>query len=261
VVIGRQVHVIESYGYGTVVGTLEWYPDKGTWTGVNIDVVRGDWPVGPVFAGRASGAVYAAWTQSMMGFDAVPVTLAVRTRESKAVFLLDRALTTALALPASGPEVAANEWVGADDLGLEGDSQLWAGSVVSRSSQVELDGWIAGLAAGPRGSRDLLLARPAGLSWFRSPRRLATRVSVQATAERNGSVSVAGSVNGARAGKVTLYRERPGAARQVVGEASLANGSFSFADRPSARPLVYRAVYIDRATGIPYAALLRKPVR
>jgi hypothetical protein len=46
-----------------------------------------------------------------------------------------------------------------------------------------------------------------------------------------------------------------------VGTARLgADGSFSLVDRRSARPLLYRAIYTDAASGIPYAALLRQPV-
>lgn len=263
VLVGGRFHVIESYGFGTVVGTIEWYPDKRTWTGLFIDVGRGDFPVGPIFAGtRPAGTLYAAWTQSMVGLGAVPVTLAKRARSTaQSEFVLDRALTTALALPSSGPEIAANEWVAADELGLAGAGQVWAGTVVGPASRIELDGRIAGLAAVPGGGRDLLLDRPAGLSWFRSPRRLATRVTLAARTRDDGSVSVSGLVEGVSRGRITLYRERPGSPRETAGRASISGGSFSFADRPSTRPLLYRAVYTDPATRIPYAALLRRQVR
>jgi hypothetical protein len=60
---------------------------------------------------------------------------------------------------------------------------------------------------------------------------------------------------------VTILRERPGSPRESIGKVKLAaDGSFSLVDRPQARPLLYRAVYTDSATGIPYAALLRQPV-
>jgi hypothetical protein len=109
VFVGSKVHVVESYGFETVVGTLEWYPDGHTWTGFGLDVGRGDFPVGPVFAKRSgSGTLYAAWTEAVLGFDAIPVTLATRRRNASSEFILDRAYTTALALTPSGPEVAAN---------------------------------------------------------------------------------------------------------------------------------------------------------
>src|SRR5205823_7276712 len=127
----------------------------------------------------------------------------------------------------------------------------------------ELDGWLADLAAAPHGARDLLLSRPGGgLSWFRSPRPPVVRVSVGAAAGAGGAVVVNGRVRGAGRGKVTVYRERLASSRQMVGTATLArDGSFSLVDHPPLRPLLYRAVYTAPSTGIPYAALLRDPVR
>jgi hypothetical protein len=259
VVVGGRVHVIESFGFRTVVGAFEWYPDKKTWTGLGLDVTRGEFPLGPLLAGLLRGKLYAAWTQSLYALGGAPVTLAERARTASADFLLDRALTTALALPATGAEVAANEWVGADELGLEGDGTVWAGTVISRAGEVQLDGWIGGLAVAPKGGRDLLLERGVDLEWFRSPRRLSTRVSIGA-APGASSVFVDGRVEGASRGKVTIFRERPGAPRQLVGSAQLSDGSFSFVDRTTSRPLLYRAVYTDAGTSIPYAALSR-PIR
>lgn len=261
VFVRGRVHVIQSYGYRGVTGTIEWYPDGRTWTGLFIDVGIGDFPVGPVL-GRtsSSGTVYAAWTQSLLSFGYVPVTLVVRGRSTTSDFVLDRALTAALALTPSGPEIGANEWVASDELGLEGEDQVWAGTIVSGTSRVQLDGLVAGLAAPAGGGRDLLLALTGGLSWFRSPGRLATDVSIEARAQPDGSVRVSGTVSGVATGRVTVYRERPGAARTVVGQAPLEDGSFSLADSPDVRPLLYRAVYTDPRTGIPYGALLRRPV-
>jgi hypothetical protein len=261
VIVGSRVDVIESYGYRGVVGTIEWYPNKRTWTGLFIDAGIGDFPLGPVLAVHSrTGRVYAAWTESMLSTGEAPVTLAERGRLARSEFVLDRALTTGLALPASGPEVAANEWVDAAELGLAGDDQLWAGTVVRGKSGIELDGWIAGLAAAPRRGRDLLLAGPADLRWFRAVRELTTRVSLDANADEGASVHLSGTVLGVQTGRVVLYRERPGSARQAIGRATIAAAAFSFVDNPTVRPLLYRAVYTDPATGIPYASLLRVPV-
>jgi hypothetical protein len=60
---------------------------------------------------------------------------------------------------------------------------------------------------------------------------------------------------------VTLYRERPGEPRKAIGRAALSGGAFTFTDHPVTRPLLYRAVYTDPASGVPYAALLREPIR
>jgi hypothetical protein len=261
VLFGGRVHVIESYGYRGVLGTLEWFPQGRSWTGFGLDSGVGDFPVGPVLAGlNPSGVLHAAWTESLSSFDnSAPVTLASRRKVASSRFVLDRALASGLALPSSGPEVAANEWVGPADLGRTGSDFLWAGTIVHGKTQVELDGWLAGLALSPRGGRDLLLGGPEGLRWFRSARRLSTRVTLEAR-DVGSSVALRGSVSGVSSGRVTIYRERPGEPRRAVGRASLSGGSFSFSDRPATRPLVYRAVYVDPASGIPYASLLRTPI-
>jgi hypothetical protein len=259
------VHVIESYGFDGAVGTIDWYPLRKTWEGQFIDGGVGDFPVGSLFAGVApGGTIYAAWSEALLGTGELPVTLAVRPRSAMQIasdFVLDRALTTGLALTRAGPEVAANEWLGADEVGLSGDGVVWAGQVVAHGGAVELDGWIAGLASAPRGARDLLLAGPTGLSWFRSPKPLAIHVEVHAAEEVDGTVHLDGRVLGATGGSVVIYRERPGSDRTAVGTVSLTSGgSFSLDDHPPQRPLLYRAVYVDPTTGIPYAALLRQPI-
>jgi hypothetical protein len=260
VLFGGRAHVIESYGYRGVLGTFEWVPQKRTWIGIGLDAGVGDFPVGPVFAGLSPGGVlHAAWTVSLAFISDAPVTLVERRRFASSEFVLDRALTTGLALPSTGPEVAANEWVGPDDLRLAGHDFLWAGTVVHGKSHVQLDGWLGGLAVAPRGGRDLLLGGKPGLRWFRSPHRLVTRVSLEASDEGDG-IALSGTVLGVATGNVTIYRERPGERRRPIGRAALNGGAFSFADRPVVRPLLYRAVYTDPATGIPYAALLRQPV-
>jgi hypothetical protein len=262
IVVAGRVHVIESYGYRGTVATFEWYPNKRTWTGLGLDAGYGDFPLGPVFGSIGpDGFLHAAWTESMIPLGDAPVTLVTRGRISDSVFVLDRALTTGLAVGRSGAEVAANEWVSPDDIGLSGQQYLWAGTIVFRQTRVELDGWLAGLAIEPRGGRDLLLGGPAGLTWYRSPRRLTTRVSIEAADQGDGTVDVSGRVSGVSSGKVVLYRERPSEDRVPVASVRLTEGAFSFVDdAPPVRPTLYRAVYTDPSTGIPYAALLRAPV-
>jgi hypothetical protein len=259
VLAGGRVHVVEAYGFHTVTGAFEWYPDGKTWTGLGLDVTRGDFPVGPMLAGLLQGRLYAAWSQSMAAFDATPVTLAARATNPSSEFVLDRALTTALALPAHGAEVAANQWVSADELGLAGDGVVWGGTVVSGNEgaeQVGLDGWIGGLAVAPKSGREILLERGGNLEWYRSPARLTTRVTLRALPDAD-AVSVDGRVEGASGGQVTVYRENLDGTRTAIGNAQLSGGSFSLRDKTTARPLVYRAVYTAPSTGIPYAALSR----
>jgi hypothetical protein len=262
VLFGNVAHVVESYGYRGVLGTLEWFPSKKTWLGLGLDAGIGDYPVGPVFAGLSpNGTMHAAWTESLLSFDneSAPVTLVERRRTSSSAFVLDRALTSALALPSTGPEVAANQWIGESDLGLIGDSSLWAGTIVRGRSNVELDGWIAGFAVAPRGGRDLLLGGPDGLRWFHAPRRLTAMVTIEAS-EDGDAVLLEGGVAGVAGGTVTIYRERPGETRRAIGRAPIRTGEYSFVDHPSQLPVVYRAVYTDATTGVPYGALLRKPI-
>jgi hypothetical protein len=262
VLFGDVAHVVESYGYRGVLGTIEWFPTRKDWTGLGLDAGIGDYPLGPVFAGlSANGSMHAAWTESLLSFDteAAPVTLVDRRRFASSAFVLDRALTSALALPASGPEVAANQWIGESDLGLIGESNLWAGTIVRAHSKVELDGWISGYAVAPLGERDLLLGGTEGLRWFRVARPVTTKVTIEASNDGD-SVLLSGRVGGVASGSVTIYRERPGQPRTAIGRAAISAGEYSFVDRPPQRPLVYRAVYTDPATGVPYGALLRKPI-
>jgi hypothetical protein len=84
-------------------------------------------------------------------------------------------------------------------------------------------------------------------------------VTIEAN-DDGASIAVSGTVLGVAKGSVAIYRERPGSARRPIGRVPLNGGSFSFLDRPSTRSLLYRAVYTDPATRIPYAALLRQPV-
>jgi hypothetical protein len=263
VLVGGKMHVIESYGFDGSVGTIDWSRSKGTWEGQFLDAGVGDFPVGPLLATVSPrGAVYAAWSQALLGTGEMPVALAVRGRSISSDFILDRAVTTGLAATAAGPEVAANEWIAAGELGLPGDGTAWAGELAGHGRTIELDGWLADVAAAPGGARDLLLARRGGLSWFRSPKPPVIRVSLGAAAGSGGAVVVSGRVRGAGRGKIAVYRERLGSSRQVVGTAALGgDGFFSLVDHPPLRPLLYRAVYTAPSTGIPYAALLRDPVR
>jgi len=260
VLAGRAVRVIETYGIDGAVGTIEWRPQDGTWKGQYIDAGNGDFPVGPLLGAVGGNAVYAAWTQALLGAGELPVSLAKHGRLITSDFVLDRAIMTGFGLTRTGPEVAANEWVSASDLGLTGDAVVWAGVVVNRRVDYELDGWLAGLSSAPRGTRDVLLARPDGLSWYRLRRAPSVHIDLDATVQLNGSVLVTGDAHGA-SGTVKLYRERPGSPRELAGSAPLAaDGSFTFMDTPSIGPFVYRAVYTDRVTGLPYATLLHDPV-
>jgi hypothetical protein len=257
VLAGRAVRVIESYGNDGAVGTIEWRPQGGTWKGQYLDSGFGDFPVGPLLGAVGGNAVYAAWTQALLGAGDLPVSLVKHGRSIESDFVLDRAVMTGFGLTDTGAEVAANEWVSAAEVGLPGEAVVWAGVVVNHHADFELDGWLAGLASSPRGARDLLLARPDGLWWYRLRRPPSIHVTLDAVQQLNGTVLVGGAVHGG-SGAVKIYRERPGMPRDLAGSAPLArDGSFTFLDTPSIGPLVYRAVYTDPASGVPYATLLQ----
>ena len=258
------LHVIETYGYDGAVGTIEWGPraQRRGWSGQFLDSGIGDYPVGPLLtAVGPAGTVYAAWSEALLGTGEYPVLLAANGRTIESDMVLTRAVTTSLAASASGVVVGANEWVAANQLGLDNGEVTWAGTVASRTTKTELDGWLAGVASRAAGSRDLLLAQPRGLSWFRSSPGTAPRVRFMAAGQANGSVQLSGRIRGYTGGRVAIYRERPGSARSLAGAATPArDGSFTFTDKHPLRPLLYRAVYTQPKTGVPYAALLRTPV-
>jgi hypothetical protein len=259
------VHVVETYGVSGAVGTLEWMPRSHTWIGLFLSAGRGGFPIGPMFAVSGRGSiVYAAWTEEFPGslFGGFPVTLATHGREITENIVSERGLTTGLAMTSHGPELAANEWVAADNFSFSfpPPDAVWAGTVTG-SGGSELDGRLAGLAAVPHsGAQDFLLSRPDGLWWFRS-RSLPVHVSLGAEPRDDGTVALSGRIKGAHGGQVAIYREHARGRRETVGMLKPgAGGSFALVDTPRARPVFYRAVYTDPATGIPYAKLLRDPV-
>jgi hypothetical protein len=68
---------------------------------------------------------------------------------------------------------------------------------------------------------------------------------------------LSGRVQGASSGRVSLYREAGDGSRMFVGTFPVgAGGSFAGSDPIATPPAAYRAVWVDPATSIPYAALL-----
>jgi hypothetical protein len=260
------VHVVETYGVGGAVGTIEWIPRNRTWIGLYLSAGRGGFPIGPMFAANGrGGVVYAAWTEEFPGslYGGFPVTLATHGREITEDIVSERGVTTGLAMTRNGPAVASNEWVAPDTwtFSLTEPTAVWAGTVTGRGGS-ELDGRLAGLAAVPgSGAADLLLSRPDGLSWFRTRGSLPIHVTLDAEQQPDGSIALSGRVQGGHGGHVTIYRERTSVRREIAGAPRLGpGGTFTFVDTARTRPTFYRAVYIDAATGIPYAKLLRDPV-
>lgn len=104
-------------------------------------------------------------------------------------------------------------------------------------------------AATPSGGRQMLLARPEGLEWFELPAAPAVHVNVDFT--------LRGRVESATGGSVSLYEEQAGQPRRLVGEFSLDEQGLFDAAAPLTPGFSYRVVYVDPATGVPYARLLR----
>jgi hypothetical protein len=241
------VHVVESYGVGGAVGTIEWIPRSHTWIGLYLSAGRGGFPIGPLFAvpGRRR-VVYAAWTEEFPGslYGGFPVTLATHGREITEDIVSERGVTTGLAMTSHGPVLATNEWVAADNFSFAfaAPDAVWAGTVTGRGGS-ELDGRLDGLAAVPRsGAQDLLLSRPDGLSWFRG-HSFPVHVSLTAAEQGNGTIALSGRVLGAHGGHVTIYREHAKARREIAGTVKVsAGGAFALVDTARPNPVFYRAV-------------------
>ena len=265
IVLTGSVHVVETYGVGGRSARSSGSRGRTRGSASSSPPARGGFPIGPMFAVPGRGAIVcAAWTEEFPGslFGGFPVTLATHGREITESIVSERGVTTGLAMTSHGPELATNEWVAGDNFSFSfpPPDAVWAGTVTG-SGGSELGGRLAGLAAVPHsGAQDLLLSRPDGLWWFRI-RSLPVHVSISAEPRDDGTVALSGRVQGARGGHVTIYREHAKTRRETAGTAKLgAGGTFALVDPPRTRPVFYRAVYVDPATGIPYAKLLRDPV-
>jgi hypothetical protein len=256
------VHVVQTYGITGVTGTFEWVPQGKTWVGLGLAAGYGSFPVGPMFVARRGKVVYSAWSEAFIAMGDFPVLLAQRTKEiASSDIVAVRGLTTGLALTRHGPSVAANDWVRGDDFGFPTGNSLWAGTVSGRFGS-ELDGRIDGYVTVPRSrSQDLLLARGGALSWFRTNGSLPVQVTMEQIPREDGVTMLTGRVQGSRGGHVSIYREGSANTRELAGTVRLTpSGTFTFVETRARPPTIYRAVYTDPATGIPYAKLLREPV-
>jgi hypothetical protein len=228
-----QIRVVETYQ----PAAIEWRPIPGDWIGQFLHGSALGIPTGTVAAGVLGRTVYAAWTEAYPTLGPPGVVLASHGSTAQSALVIEDAVLAALTFAPTGPELAANRCVVESScLGLVGNSGL--------------DGIVAGYAAEPDGARQLLLATDAGLDWFRSPAALSTQVTL--------NTNLTGSVQGATAGSLTLYREASDGTRIVVGTFPVgANGAFTASDANAANPpAAYRAVWTDPSTGIPYCAVL-----
>lgn len=240
VVLGNgKVRVVETF----VPGAIDWGLDG--WGQLLFSSALGV-PSGGVLAAAAGSTLYAAWTELFPTLGPPGIVLARRTDHVESAVVLEDAVLADLALTPDGPELAANRCIPAAAFGAEGN-----GVCGGLANGVGVDGVIAGYAAaGP--DRQLLIQTTQGLEWFDAPQGLTSAVTLNA--------DLTGRVEGASGGTVALYRERP-EARTLIGSFPVAaEGSFAGGD-PTATAVTaaYRAVYVDRASGIPYAALIGPP--
>ena len=250
VLVDGRIHVVETY----TSAAIEWQPKaRGRWIGQFLFASISGSPVGPVASVAGLGdTVWSAWTQTYPEFGETHVLLNLRGSDEVTDDLVKHGALVSLALAGGRPEVAANDWVDA------GGYRDYAGLVVDAGgAAVELDGRLLGYLAIPTGGRQVLLADSSGLEWYDLTGAPDAHVSVTATPD--GRLS--GRVDGARGGSVELYREQPGRPRTLIDTAPLgADGSFQAQDAAPHSPTLYRAVYRDPATGLPYASLTRTPV-
>jgi hypothetical protein len=247
VLVGRRLHVVETY----TDAAIDWGPKSGGgWEGQFLFASRDGTPAGRVGALASSAGLWSAWSEVTGDGPSVLLTLSADTQTTAVA--AESGIFASLLVDGGNAEVGAYDWA------TLGDAFVYAGLLADVNGPfTEVDGRLDGYARTPAGGRQLLLTTPNGLEWFQSPARPSIRVV--ATAD-GGTVS--GRVEGATGGAVDIYRETA-AGRTLAGHAELAaDATFSFPDAVplSPVPFVYRVVYVDPATTIPYAHLLGTPV-
>jgi hypothetical protein len=247
VLVRGRLHVVETF----TSGAIDWQPQrKGTWVGQFLFSSPLGSPTGRVAAAAAGGNLWSAWTQLSSETISVFLSHSAATQDTDVV--LEHGIFVSLLLSGGRPEIGAYDFV------QIGDWFSYAGIVADDTGPLtELDGRLEGYAVARGGRRQVLLSTQNGLEWFETPSRSSVKVSLSADAAGN----VTGRVDGASGGTVQVYRESPTSPRALVATVPLAaDGSFMAADTAPTSPTLYRAVYVDGATGIPYASLLRTPV-
>ena len=257
VLVGRRLHVVETY----TSAAIDWGPKAGGgWEGQYLFASRVGSPVGRVGAVVVRSTLFAAWTQASpeLGPEeiSVLVTASAQTQETGTV---THGVFVTIANGFTQPEIGAYDWVNLAD-----DWREYAALVVSGpgGEAWQLDGRLEGYAVtGASGGRQVLLSREGNLEWFQATPPapalpgIEIRMAVDATGKASGTV-VAG-VGGA----LEIYREVAHGPRQLVATAPLApDGSFEAQLPPPGAGTVYRGVYVDPVTGIPFGFLPGVPV-
>jgi hypothetical protein len=244
VLVRGRLHVVETY----TNAAIDWGPKTGGgWEGQFLFASRSGTPAGRVGAVAGSSGLWSAWTQ--MSAETLSVLLNLSAETQTTATVLEHGIFVSLLAEGGSAEVGAYDWA------LLGGEPVYAGVLADANGPfTELDGRLDGYVRARGGARQLLLSTPSGLEWFESPTRPAVRVTAT-----DATGTVGGRVDGATTGLVDIYRETP-AGRTLAGRTEVGpDGTFSFRDTPPLSPVafLYRAVYVDPATNIPYAALVR----
>jgi hypothetical protein len=247
---GGAVRIVEAFSGATI----EWSRTKHhkDWTGQFLYANALAAPGGIVRAvADPAGGVWSSWTELFPTYDESHLVLAQNLAGQRTSILSRHAFLVGLALPATGPEVAADDYVD-----LEGARTVYAGLVLDTEGHtVELAGNLEGYAVDTAGGRNFLLVDAAGCEWYRAPTLPSASVELAATVS-GASFSLSGQVAGANGGSVEIWREAQAGPELVTTLPLAADGTFGLTDTPPQRPLTYRAVYRD-ANGLPLSALVR----
>jgi hypothetical protein len=244
------VRIVEAFSGATI----EWSQTKNhkDWVGQFLYANSLAMPAGVVCAvSDAAGGVWSSWTELFPSYDESHLVLSQNFEGQHTTILSRHAFLVALALPSTGPEVAAD-----DSVDLEGARTVYAGLVLdTQGHAVELAGDLEGYAVDLSGGRHYLLLDTAGVEWYRSPTPPAATVELSASVSA-AAFSLSGRVLGANSGTVEIWRETQAGAELLTTLPLAADGTFALTDTPPQRPLTYRAVYRD-ANGLPLSSLVR----
>jgi hypothetical protein len=244
--VGRVLHVVETY----TSAAIDWGPRRGGgWEGQFLFAsVRGS-PQGQVGAVYVRGTLWASWTQVTPELGSIDVAL-TSSADTQKTWFLSHGILVAMAAGANEPYLGAYDWVDVGD-----DWKEYAALVIlgPGAQESQLDGRLEGLALGPREDLQVLLTTEQGLEWFDAGPAL-PGIQVRMAIAPDGRVT--GAVVGATQGSVQIYRELPHAPRQLAATADVQpDGSYTATVPPPTGDTLYRAVYRDPQTGVPFAFL------
>jgi len=254
VLVRGRLHVVETFTEAAMSGAIDWGPKAGgDWEGQFLFASVGSSPLGLVGAVFLSSTLWSAWTLVSPGAESqdisVSLTSSAATQETSS---LTHGIFVAIANGGQEPEVGAYDWVD-----VSGDWRAYAAIVIAGrgAARWQLDGRLAGYAIGRGGSRQVLLSRESGLEWFRAPAPGLPGIEItMGPVDAGGTVT--GTVVGATSGTVDIYHEIPHAPRELVATSPVAaDGSFHASGLASDPANLYRAVYVEPRTGIPFGFL------